>query len=467
MPDRRTPRPATPNRRPGRRRSGRSEAEPRLRTLDRIGEELAAAVERSPADETEILWLESRRGRTGHRVPDLDSYRRRSRQVTVRVREGGRPGFHRTGGGRAGALDAAVRHALGAARAAPPESLPPLPEGTEPKSPPAAICDPALERLHAKSARRFLREALDDDEAAIVEWTIGQAAIANSRELARASRASSVLVEVRSGDGPGAGFVRHAARSLAGLELPRLVETARGRRAPAGEAALPPSGAPVLLAPEAAIELVELLNLHAFSSRAVVDGESFLLQHTGVQVFDRALHLVDDACRESGLPFPFDLEGVPKVPVELVAAGVPRTPALDTVSAARVGLAPTCHCTGGEEAYPLNTFLRPGKHGERDLLRIADGGVWVSRLDEVECFDPGRMRVRARARGVRRLRAGRLAEPVVDLVWEDSLLRVFSNLPGIGETCSSRPSPEGFLGGTSAPALAVADVDGLSAAGPG
>ena len=109
-------------------------------------------------------------------------------------------------------------------------------------------------------------------------------------------------------------------------------------------------------------------------------------------------------------------------------------------------------------------FLRPGEHSEEDLFRIADGGVWVSRLDEVECFDPARMRVRARARGVRRLREGRLAEPVIDLVWEDSLLRVFSNLLGIGATCFCRPSRDGFLGGTSAPALAVADVDGLTAA---
>lgn len=465
MPDRRPSRPAAPNRRPGRRRSGRAEAEPRLRSLGQVREELGAALDRSPADETEILWLESRRGRTGYRVSDLDSYRRRSRQVTLRVREGRRSGIHRTGGVRSGELDGAVRLALAAARAAPAESLPLLPEGNQPEAPSAALSDPALERLHAKAARRLLREALRADEAAIIEWTIGQTAIANNRELARGERASSVMVEVRSGADPGAGFARHAARSLDSLQLARLVETARERRAPEGTAATPPSGAPVLLAPEATIELVELLNLHAFSSRAILEQESFLLQHTGVQVFDRRLKLADDARRESGLPFPFDLEGVSKTPVELVSAGVPRTPALDTATAARVGLSPTCHCTGGEEAYPLNTFLQPGEHSERELFRIADGGVWVSRLDQVECFDPARMRVRARARGVRRLRGGRLAEPVIDLVWEDSLLRVFSNLLATGDTLFCRPSRDGFLGGTSAPALAVADVDGLTAAG--
>ena len=82
----------------------------------------------------------------------------------------------------------------------------------------------------------------------------------------------------------------------------------------------------------------------------------------------------------------------------------------------------------------------------------------------MECFDPGRMLVRARARGVRRIRDGRLAEPVIDLVWEDSLLRVFSNLLAIGAAYYSRTSRDGFLGGTTAPALVVAGVDGLAAA---
>ena len=382
----------------------------------------------------------------------------------VRVRDGHRSGAHRAGGGQAGELDGTVRQAMAAARSAQPETLPPLPNGNEPEPPDNDVHDPALDRLHAQAARRMLREALSDDEAAVIEWTVGQAAVANSGGLVRSRRASAVQVEVRSGAGPGAGFVRHAARSLDGLKLGRLVATARERRAPDAEPGLPPGDARVLLAPEATLELVDLLGLYAFSSRSIVEGKSFLLQHMGVQVFDRTLHLQDDAGCQHGLPFPFDLEGRTKTAVDLVSAGVPKTPTLDIKTAARVGLDPTCNCTGGEEAYPLNMFLRAGQHSERDLYEIADGGVWISRLDEVECFDPGRMRVRARARGVRRIRDGRLAEPIVDLVWEDSLLRVFSNLLAIGSTSYSRTSRDGFLGGTTASALAVTGVDGLAVA---
>jgi len=421
-------------------------------------------VRRSPADDTEVVWLESRRCRTGLHVPTLDGYRRRSRQVLVRVRDGRRAGAHRTGGGRSGELDGPIRLAMAAARASAPESTPSLPDPGEPPLPSVDVHDPALARLHADAARRLLKAVLRDDEAAVVEWTVGQAAVANSRELVRGQRATAIQVEVRSGNGPGAGFVRHAARSIDDLDLDRLVETARARRAPDNGVGEPPDGASVLLAPEATLELLELLNLYAFSSRSIVQRESFLLQHMGVQVFDRRLHLLDDGGSKLGLPFPFDLEGRTKTAVELVSAGVPKTPALDSATAARVGLEPTCHCTGGEEACPLNMFLGSGDHNDPSLFEIADGGIWISRLDEVECFDPGRMRVRARARGVRRVRDGRLGEPVVDLVWEDSLLRVLSNLLAIGATSYSRTSRDGFLGGTTAPALVVSDVDGLAPA---
>ena len=52
---------------------------------------------------------------------------------------------------------------------------------------------------------------------------MGQAAVANSRGLVRGQRATAIQVEVRSGAGPGAGFVRHAARSVDQLDLGRLV----------------------------------------------------------------------------------------------------------------------------------------------------------------------------------------------------------------------------------------------------
>ena len=59
------------------------------------------------------------------------------------------------------------------------------------------------------------------------------------------------------------------------------------------------------------------------------DGSSALAAARGQSLFDPALTLRDDGTDPAGLPFPFDLAGVAKRPLDLVAAGVVATPAVD------------------------------------------------------------------------------------------------------------------------------------------
>jgi predicted Zn-dependent protease len=92
--------------------------------LPEIVSRLEHALAGSPADATEISWLEVRRGQesTGRR---RDSYELHERSVLVRVRESGRTGMHRTSTSTRSDLENAVREALAQARLAPP-SPPPL-----------------------------------------------------------------------------------------------------------------------------------------------------------------------------------------------------------------------------------------------------------------------------------------------------------------------------------------------------
>ena len=58
-------------------------------------------------------------------------------------------------------------------------------------------------------------------------------------------------------------------------------------------------------------------------------------------------------------------------------------------------------------------------------------------------------------RGVRRIRDGRLAEPLRDMPWRTSLLRTFACIAGIGSTIGRSLGGSGYLGGVAAPALAI------------
>src|SRR3954469_14343769 len=93
--------------------------DPTLMPMDEMLARLDRVLAASPADETEIAWLEVRRGgeEAGQRRPSPE---RQERTLLVRVRESGRAGFHRTGEATVSELENAVRMALAQARLTPP-----------------------------------------------------------------------------------------------------------------------------------------------------------------------------------------------------------------------------------------------------------------------------------------------------------------------------------------------------------
>ena len=92
---------------------------PELAPLDEMVDRLERVVEGSPADSTELAWVEAVRHLESNGKRRRDTFERRERTVFVRVRERGRTGLHRTGAAGLSDLDAAVRQALAHARMTP------------------------------------------------------------------------------------------------------------------------------------------------------------------------------------------------------------------------------------------------------------------------------------------------------------------------------------------------------------
>ncbi len=415
----------------------------------------------SPADETEILWWEVRRSRVGQPMDDFDSIRRVERSAMIRVREGGRTGSFRIDRPTRGTLGSGIRQAMAHARGDEPSLRPPLPDSREPE-PVEPPFDHRLASLSPQEAHRLLERNLGEDEAAVLEWSEGRVVIQNSRGLRRQAKVTSATCQLRSGQGSLAGFSGQSARQLEELDFDKALARARRRRADKrGDTPDPAQATRLVLSPEATIELVNQLNVQALGARAYREGTSFLRQHAGVQVFDRDFGLRDDATDTNGMPFPFDLEGRTKTPLDLVSRGVPRGPTLDSESAVALGMKPTGHALGGGEAFGLHLFMQAGELSEPELIERTGDGLWVGRLDRLEVFDPNRMLFRAHCRGVRTIAKGGIGYAVPEQIWEDSLLRVFSNFFAIGRNAVVKATRDGFLGGTSAPATAIAEATGL------
>jgi len=454
----------------------------KLLSLEEVVDRLDEVLERSPCDETELVWVELVRSAASTRgVPDIPPHAEAA--VLVRVREAERIGVYQTGGGTVGELCNAVRQALGQTRVELPTAwrCPPAPSEERIES-----CDELVDReiagLEPDTARERLTLLAREGESAALDWTVGRIVLANSRGLRQQAAATSVSLEVRCLGKVGAGRAAAAARSLEALDPEGVFDRARRRHAdPAAEpgnavAEILPDRTPVVLSPEAVVSLLGLLNHHALSTRSFHDDRSMLCNAVGRETFDPGLTLVDDGTHTGGgpttsgspedgagadgfpglgLPFPFDLFGYAKRPVEMVRAGTFVTPAVDRELAARLNLPQTPHAVAQEDSRPSHLWMQSGELGEEELLELGDGGVWIGWLDHTECFDAPDGRFRTRARGVRRIDGGRLGPGLPDLCWEGELGEILKRFAGIGRERVCLAMEDGFRGGITAPGVVL------------
>lgn len=437
----------------------------RFLSLDEIADRIETVLQRSAADETEIVWLETQGGVAENHNRQVETRGHRERTILIRVIDRRRVGSHRTGSANIGELDTAVRSAVAQSRIR--EPLPgmlhlPAEESTVTSHRDFGdLWDPEIAELNPDGVKSMFKRWAGQRGEVHLRWNAGRVAVFNSRGVRQKTQVTAASIRVRIGRRPGGGRAAGAARTLAALKPGDVVERARQRHTSGPVGDLPEGPVPVVFSPEATCQIADILNRVAFSAIAYYHGSSFLRQHLDDQVFDRAFNLRDDGTDPTGLAFPFDLEGTAKRPVEMISKGTPKTPAVDQRQAAQLGLSATAHAIGGNDARAMNLFLLPGEDDDTQILQRVGEGIWVGWLDRVECFEPGRVQIRGRAFGVRRITGGQLGEGLPDLIWDDSLLRALSSLAAIGSSTVVRVSHDGFLGGISSPAVAIDGVTGL------
>ncbi|HEY0782512.1 MAG TPA: metallopeptidase TldD-related protein, partial [Thermoanaerobaculia bacterium] len=394
---------------------------------------LEQAIAGSPADATEIAWVEVRRGEEGGERRRDDE--RLELSVLVRVRVSGRTGLHSTGAVEVADLESAVRSAMAQARLAAPSAAPPLaPPPVAETVAASALWDPEIDRLSPDRARDWLHRTIGREGAPRLAWASGRVAVAHSAGLRRAASATAVTLAVRYGGGAGAGQAATAARSLRDLPVEATLERARRRHAEAATAEPPAQGGPgpLVLSELAAATLLEALNRSALSAAAFSGGTSPFRDRSAAVRLSPALTLTDDATSPLGLPFPFDLFGWSKRPIELIAAGEVVSPAIDDPLALELGRPSTPHRVAADESIASHLILAPGTADETALLTAAEGGLFLGALARCEVFAAHPLRFRAVARGVRRIAQGALAEAVPDLLWEDRLTDVLARVLAVG-----------------------------------
>ena len=362
----------------------------------------------------------------------------------------------------AAAARASARSGPGAHPGLPPALPAPLHDGF----------DEATARLDPHVASRALAAAFavaaEHGLEAFGIWTAGdvRTAIASTTGLRLDDRVSDAFMKVVCRDRDGrSGYAVEAAVDATAIDPAALARRAAGKvdREPLAE--LGPGTYPVVREPEAVGQLLEFLGDLALNGLAHVEGRGALGDRLDTRVAAPLVHLSDDPLTAHGLPRAFDMEGVAKAPLTLIADGVATAVVHHLRSAALAGdgARSTGHATrtGGSPwgPSPTNLVLRGGD--ARDAAELAapiERGIYVTRLWYVNAVREKEALLTGMTRdGTFLIEDGRISRPLRDVRFTDSVLRLLEATEAL--TSAQRLVTEGefygrrFAHGVVCPAL--------------
>jgi len=236
--------------------------------------------------------------------------------------------------------------------------------------------------------------------------------------------------------GSASGYAATIARD--GLDVVALGDEAIEKAAlhAGSETTLAPGAYDVILEPAAIGEVLEWLDMIAFTGSSFEDGSSFFVGNIGKRVLGPNLTIADDAADDDFLPFPFDFEGLPKRRVALVEQGVIRTPVLDKTYADRLGLAPTANgwsLGGADHGHALHLSIDGGDATREQLIASTRNGIWVTRFNYVNgLLEPKTALMTGTTRdGTFLIRDGEVVARLPNLRWTQSIVEAFSRIEGL------------------------------------
>ncbi len=268
---------------------------------------------------------------------------------------------------------------------------------------------------------------------------------------------TSASVIAGTGEGMQRDYASHSARHESDMEAPSEIGRRAGTRA---VARLNPTGVrsgvmPIVFDPRVSSGMLGHL-VGAITGGAITRGTSFLKDKLGAQIFASGVTISDDPLRPRGRRSkPFDGEGLPTAPRDIVADGVLTGWLLDSASARQLGLEPTGHASRGVGGPPgastTNLYMHAGEVTPEALMADIGEGLYVTELIGMG-VNPVTGDYSRGASGFH-IVDGKIGAPAAEITIAGNLLEMFAAL---------RPADDlRFRTGVDAPTLRI---DGMTAA---
>ena len=253
-----------------------------------------------------------------------------------------------------------------------------------------------------------------------------------ARGYATSSYGCSASVIAGEGGNMQRDYAYHSVRHLADLEDATAIGTRAGERAVKrlNPGRLSSGAMPVVYDPRVGSGMLGHL-IGAITGSSIARRTSFLLDALGTQVFAKGITVRDDPLRPRGLRSkPFDGEGLPTAPSDIIADGVLTGWIMDSASARQLNLAPTGHATRGVGGPPgagvTNLFLEAGTLSPEELIADIKLGVYVTEL--IGQGVNGVTGDYSRGASGFVIRDGKICEPVAEITVAGNLRDMFREL---------------------------------------
>lgn len=279
------------------------------------------------------------------------------------------------------------------------------------------------------------------------------------RRFATMTDADATVIAI----GPsGSGYATRRDRSAASVDLAELGAEATLKATLAADAIedLEPGTYDVILEPPCFAEVFDWLNTIALTGQSFEDGSSFFVGNLGKRILGENFTITDDALDPEFLPFPFDIEGMPKRVVPLVERGVIRTPVLDKAWADRLGLEPTAcawHLGSPEHGSAFHLSMAGGDATREEMIASTKHGIWITRFNYVNgLLEPKTALMTGTTRdGTFLIRDGKVVARLPNLRWTQSMTEAFSNIESLSKERRIVGTWYNMFGGTLAPTAKI------------
>jgi len=317
-----------------------------------------------------------------------------------------------------------------------------------------AVCDAMTRAARVKNVVEAAK-AVDAVAAGALSTGTGLSGIVNSRGVRVAHAGTHVGLNIVMMKAGGSGTTSLKGWKLADIdEGPAAKHVAERAVKTCDPQELDPGEYVVVLEPQAVGVLVAYLAYVGFGGKAYHEKRSFMSGKLGLRVTGPLITVTDDALDPAGIPVPFDYEGVPKKKVTLIKKGIAAGVCYDTATAAAEHTESTGHALPSGSTmgpFPLNLFMTGGDATLDQMISSTVKGLLVCNFHYVNVAERMKTVLTGMTRfGVFLIRDGRIAHPVKNLRFTQSVLEAFDTTSAV---TSDRQLVGGLGGGMLVPGM--------------